>query len=238
MFGMMAAGIKHVNAEEAPTTAFYNGFDLNGINQDVVSSSISPSMAGYTVSVWFKTSFTGAQRPIRSEGAQGDLLWQINATHPTDKIVIANDNLRLAANIDVSDGVLHHGLMSANGSDTVFYLDGVDVGSTTNVGTHVNLGGPIYIGSNLSSELYFNGSITMPMILNRNVSPSEALVLYNGGKPQLFSIIPTSITDNAVLYYEMSSNDSTLEDESSGGNDGTGNNGITSDGDSIEWQIA
>ena len=65
------------------------------------------------------------------------------------------------------------------------------------------------------------------MIFDRNLLADEVAEIYNQNIPRTYTSLPTVITDDAVLAYEMTSNDSTLTDLSGNANHGTPNGGVS-----------
>jgi hypothetical protein len=74
------------------------------------------------------------------------------------------------------------------------------------------------------------------MLFDATLSAGQITTLYNKNLPLEYSLIPSSIKDNAVLAYAMNSNDNSLTDLSETGNDGTATGGVTSDGSEIDWE--
>ena len=80
------------------------------------------------------------------------------------------------------------------------------------------------------------GSLTSIAVYNSLLSASDVAALYNRTLPLDYDSQLTSITDNAVMAFEMTTNDSSLIDLSGNVNNGTANGGVTSDGAEIDWE--
>ena len=144
----------------------------------------------------------------------------------------------------VSAGVWYHIALVRDGTAIKIYLDAVSQSMT--VGTSISTNsypdyattfdfGRSYVGGALR---YLDGSMTQPMLFDSALSLSEIEEVSNSGNPIVYPDISTAITNDAVMAFEASSNDSSLTDLSVNSNTGTANGGLTSDGDSINWQTS
>ena len=79
-----------------------------------------------------------------------------------------------------------------------------------------------------------NHNLTMPMIFNRTLTDPECAILLGAGSPVYFETLPSSITDDCVGAWELSSRDNSCVDLT-GTSNGTAENGVTSDGQSVEF---
>ena len=99
-----------------------------------------------------------------------------------------------------------HLVMLLNGSDSVIYIDGSEVGKSPYDGTLITHDTDLLIGFR-SASTYFNGSIDELGMWNRSLSPSEISDLYNGGAGLEFSV-ESNITNP---YLEIGTVDGTYE---------------------------
>lgn len=149
----------------------------------------------------------------------------------------------------------------ANGTNNVVFITTVDVPLNTLSLAHFRLtGGTLYVGINGTSEqsvargavfdstdpnrvgaagAFFSDDfdITQPMIFNSPSSLANFATIYNDGRPCKYSLITTSITDDAVMAFELSSNDETVTDLSTAGNDGAFDGGSFTNGQPATWKI-
>lgn len=151
---------------------------------------------------------------------------------------------------------------SVDGSATTFFTSTIDIPLDTFTLVHFRLtGGSLYLGINGTTEQSvargacfsssapieigkFDGvadsddfDITQPMLFNSGSSLANFATIYNGGMPCKYSLITTSITDDAVMAFELSSNDTTVTDLSTDGNDGAFVGGSFVDGHLVTWKI-
>ena len=144
-----------------------------------------------TIEAWFKTSqtYTDNAMIINDYDRTNVRGWQLS-TDDTNQLAVYN--IRIVGNYRyiystglINDGIWHHAvaIIMGNGSDIDLYLDGVDQGSSTLVGTGVSQlyfgDGNVIIGrQSTPSERYFNGSIDGVRVYNRALSAAMVLQLY------------------------------------------------------------
>lgn len=232
-----------------PTFESFNAFGFS-TNKSIncgngVVDSTSMATTPYTYMTWFKTSSSASQVLIgQTDGGAVSMLLNVNqlasVVGTPSKVNIGYfaggwTNQFLSSTTDVIDGELYHVAATYDGAGTVeIYVNGSIEGTKTLAITPPNgSASPLMISP---SSGFFDGNITQTMVLNRKALAAEILDIYNIGKPLFYNLIDTNITDDAIMSYAMSSDDNSLTDESTGGNNGTAVNGVTSDGDLVEWQ--
>ena len=220
------------------TTLIYSAFEFDGTDDYVdcgSDSAIDIGDGNKSHSIWFKTSSAATQQ-IFNQGHNTSGPYFDIYIEAGDIIARAFDgtNTRLyetAASYD--DDVWHHLAVVWNGYGTfIIYIDGQDTSAAQITGDTVtspmNPTEALTIGIRLqTTSQYFVGSLTQPMIFDRNLLADEVAEIYNQNIPRTYTSLPTVITDDAVLAYEMTSNDSTLTDLSGNANHGTPNGGVS-----------
>lgn len=230
---------------EAPTTAFYNSFNFDA-NQAVTAAD--------SVSLQLTNNFCGA-------------VWVNPHNRSTFQRVVSRyevtgDQRSFALDINTSGFIEFSHSTNGTGGGVTSFITSFTVPLDELSMVHFRLGGgTLYIGINGGSEdstskgacfaantLLEIGRIdgtayssdidmTQVMLFNTLLSTANMATIYNGGKPLLYSLIDTAITDDAVVAYEMSSNDSTLTDLSVNSNTGTNVGTVAADGTTVEWQV-
>lgn len=230
----------------------YNTFGFNGTDKSISTGFALNGNSDFSMSIWFITSsdltaggsknvisaysFDSATRPIQlrvDTAGSGSLTMGVGTSGgffytATSSVLLAEDTLY---NVIITS--------DASAKTQTIYLDDVSVNSVTWTGTFpsspdVEIGARV-VGT--TPEQFYDDSITEPFFFNRILTSGERTELYNLGTPKLFSVYSASITNDSNLAYEMTSNDNSLTDLSTGGNNGTANNGVTSDGTLVEFEI-
>lgn len=211
---------------------------FNGTNQNV-SEATANFRSGDTsgsISVWFNTSNTTQSNTIFSSygtnqyGVQifiasgGQIqLWQIS-----------NDGGNIngpGANPNVNNGETHHLVITSNGSEYEFYLDGVSVwsggdgdwlGDTPNR-THFSLGSLVEYGA---AAQFFDGTLDDIVLFDRPLTPLEVQNIYNK------SVDTTNLTYSQYVntlaplaWYKLDETSGTTATDSANGYNGTYTNG-------------
>ena len=244
MFGMMAAGTRHVNAA-GPTTAFYNTLLLNGSSQYVTCpDSIISGGADFSIRIRFK---------IGSDISTTQYILGLFATDNSDSSM-----LRLEIGLDT----LYLGYQSSTGtvypySETAvintwydiivthdfsakrfeFYLDGVSVAGATYTGTldtatRTTLGARNPTGSFIS---HLEGALTLTQFFDTVITGADITELQTLKQPNSYS---AAITSNYVLALPL--NDGVVDpyiDRSADGNDGTAIGSPTFTGEQLEFAL-
>lgn len=151
---------------------------------------------------------------------------------------------------------------SVDGTAITFFTSTINIPVDTLTLAHFRLtGGTLYLGINADAEqstakgACFSGTspvevgkidvstydddfdITQVMLFNSGLSAANFSTIYNGGKPCEYSLIDTAITNNAVMAFELSSNDTSLTDLSTLSNDGAFVGGSFVNGQLITWKV-
>lgn len=229
----------------------YDTFGLDGSSQYVIvadSSDFDFADGDFGMTIWAKSdNFSTASKCLIAKHTSSSRSFEFFHRGTTGALEFnysttgtSYSNLKVTP-ATLADNVFYMLGVSREGADLKFYIDGVQVGATQNIGTAniFNSTADVSIGaSDQGSSLEWAGDLTQPMIFNTALSDSDISTLYNKNLPLQYDQIPTSITDNAVLAYAMNSNDNSLTDLSTQTNGGTAGGGVTSDGSEIDWQIA
>lgn len=224
-----------------PNINSYNSFEFNGTTQYVSVAQDSSIQFGGTASItlaawiWVDSAGDGDYRTVmRQDG--GYYIRLTNANKLFWKAYASSD---LTSSADVPKDQWVHIVCTYDGANLKYYENGVlkDTQAATGNMPSVTRGVAVGRTSGTNFDLdFWLGSISQPMIFTSVLDLSDSETLYNSGIALPYVDIPTSITDDCVLSFEMSSNDNTLTDESTESNDGTANASITSDGELLNWQ--
>lgn len=222
----------------------YNSFDFNGSTQYInCGNDSSLQITGnITVCAWVlfdsvPTSSKGILSKYTTVSDQRS--WLLYRTSSEWRLLISPDGTNgftiSSSSSSVSASQWYHIAGVYDGSTIKLYLDGVEVDSTSYTGGVYNSSTNVLIGD-YQGVAFIDGSVTQPMIFDSALSASDIAEIYNNGIPLGYDKISTSITNNCVLAYEMSSNDDTLNDLSTNTNNGTINGGATANGQLITWK--
>ena len=122
--------------------------------------------------------------------------------------------------------------LSPDGNTIKAFQDGVELSftpsSSGSVG-QISSGNDFYFGSEIGYR-YFDGDLSSMCIINKDVGLSGVLSLYNGGNIPYYETLPTTLTDDMVVYYELSSRDPSGNNLAGDTHDLTISGGWTSDG--------
>jgi len=219
----------------------YNSFDYTGARYvDGTNGPSIQALPNISISLWVYPTANGTviakNGPILADGG-----WLVTWGG------FVSNQFTFGPRIGGSQSVVHSGTLNTNewfhvcvtydGTNLKMYTNGVLDNTTNSVGTidtnntqNMNIGRDTGGGSTS-----FEGSITQPMIFNRALTSTEVTTVYNQNLPKDYAQLPTSITNDCVLAYEMTSNDNSLTDLSVNTNNGTANGGVTSNGSEIDW---
>ena len=161
-------------------------------------SSISPGAGDFSVSVWFKTSrdystlFTSI---ICNYGADVKSMYRIDIVSADNKLGFyyrdenGNQLSSTGQGAVINDNKWHHTVSVRKGTVLHTYLDGVEIGSNTNVSiVSINTmgGGLLYIGSYASTpsslSYFYDGYAANILFYSRALSAAEIHKLYLKGK--------------------------------------------------------
>jgi len=172
------------------------GYEFDGVNDyiDCGDNSMLEGMANLTMVAWAKTDYSG--------GNNYNIIfdkWINGGSHATAAYILGMHSngafafiLRTTGGVyegvtpvGYNDGEWHHVVVVYNGSTLVCYVDGILRASYSdisgNVGT-VNNALKIGCGADHAAINYFDGNIDDVRILNRALTASESLEIYNGTK--------------------------------------------------------
>jgi hypothetical protein len=220
------------------TNIVYETYFFDGIGRSIRSltsgSSLNP--AAVSISFWIHSDL-----PDIGDGSPHTLVLNVggkyNVEFDASGNLTFNNRLAAALSYDFKEiGEWAHVLATCDsGNNAVLYVNGVSVDTGT-VDRSSSSNDTVYIGKREIAANYLEGSMTSVSIFDRDLSASEAVVLYNKNLPLAFQALPSSISDDGVLAYEMTENDTSLTDLSGNSNTGstTGFTGL--DGEDIDWQ--
>jgi hypothetical protein len=152
--------------------------------------------------------------------------------HSVDGIV----NTTFASTVDVPMDTLSLVHFRLTGGNVYVGINGASEQSTAK-GACFSGSGVVEIGT-IDLTIYSNDlDVTQPMLFNSPSSLANFATIYNGGMPCKYSLIDTAITDDAVMAFELSSNDDTVTDLSTAGNNGAFVGGSFVNGQPVTWKI-
>ena len=135
-------------------------------------------------------------------------------------------------------GFTYDGSSNANGF--TLYIDGVSIPFTTNVNSlagSIVTTNPFQIGTGRNNTNYFNGNIAQCTFIDKEVSASEALEIYNGGAPTDMSAV--SFSSDVVSAWSLDASDDLTTSggvtDYIGGHDGTAINMTSANTDSTNF---
>ncbi len=169
------------------------GLNFNGTSQYIDTSNFANNLSEFSVSTWFKTTYTGTSRLLVSKlGAGGwgtGVGWGLGIVTGGKISVLAQtdaSNYAQVTSSSQSDGKWHHAVMTISGGNTAkLYIDGVENDTTgpNGIGTVSGYSNAsnVRIGTDYDSE-YFPGSLDNVQIFTRALSAAEAKQLYYAGR--------------------------------------------------------
>ena len=233
--------------------------DFDGSNDYVevpyaIDSAINPT--SYTVSAWAKVEGGSGWRSVitsRSEFGSNDKgyiiyagdndTWQFWTGTGTGTNSGGGSWHQINSGVSVYPGGNGWAFLTAtyDGTTMKFYVNGVQKGGNLDASAHKNTTEPMRIGAGTevtAPDYYFNGKIDEVAIWNEALGSAEITALYNSGDGLDAASDSGNYTSegNLVAYYKMNDGSgNTLTDNEDDGTDydGTLNNMVTSDGNSV-----
>ncbi len=170
------------------------GLRFDGVNDYVNAgngASLNITGKGLTLEAWIKTGNNIAAQPIINKWVTGPgdanyLLWTDHSAS-SGKIVFVVGNAdggvatEVFSNSVISDNNWHYIVGVYDGSNKIIYIDGIQnaiQATTFNMSTTTS---PLYIGKQVWSGQFFNGSIDDVRIYNYARTPSQIVEDYAGG---------------------------------------------------------
>lgn len=169
------------------------GLSFNGSSQYIDTANFADNLADFTISTWFKTTYTGSVRLLVSKlGAGGWATgagWGLGIVTGGKISALAQTNGSNYAQVTSqshSDGIWHHAVMTISGGNTAkLYIDGVEDDTTGPNGSGTVAGystaSNVRIGTDYDGE-YFPGSLDDVQIFNKALSATEVAQLYSIGR--------------------------------------------------------
>ena len=224
---------------------FRNNYSLafDGTNDYVAFSDIAAldGLAVFSLSVWFKSSSSGADQAIYSKGNPGgdsdgiDIFYDSEEIYVDMQTDVGNFRGNTTGNTFGADGTWYHLAIVYNGSTIVIYKDASVVKTQASVtGTTVDSSKVLWIGRrHATSSKYFTGNMDDMAFWDVALSAADVTAIYNSG-------VPTDLTDSDSYdsdnsgdlqgYWKFEEGSGTsATDSSDGGNNGTLTNGTAYD---------
>ena len=231
------------------TNLVYNSFGFDGTDDEIsVVSNNFKFTDNFSVSSWVKINATSEAYPRIIDystfptGANHG--WFLGFENLTTKIYFSVVNLFGASEtgytLNINQWYHVVGVYNSTEQEAYLYVDGVKVKSYTGITGSASYTGitTLTIGNRVHGNdptEWFNGGVAQPMVFDRVLTSSEIIALYNKNAPLPYSQVQSTVTNDCVLAYELTSNDSSLTDLSGNGNNGTASGGVTSNGSEIDW---
>lgn len=182
-----------------------------------------------TVSSWIKTSSNTTQVIFaKNDGTNNSYLFYLSAGKPAMVIWTTNSSTfnQTVSGSTIGDGNWHHLMWVKVGSNFKIYLDGSLLINQSKSATMNNSSGDVSMGGrmDLSSPLTTNGNLDEVAVWNSDQSGNIGSIYSASGGVDLSSLSP-------VLWYRNGDGDTypTINDNGSGGNNGTMTNMISGD---------
>jgi len=232
-----------------PSFAIYNTFGFDGVDDRVDcgnttgANGVNPT-ASFTVGAWVKAdqtiadgiifakwNFTDSERSFLLRQNTG--FWHLHAS--TD----GTSNSQVTSTTAISTSAFQFIVGTYDGSNLKIYVDANLEDTTAFSGTLKTDTMNLSIGSynTASPSGFYEGSLAAPILMGAAMDQTQITDMYNLGNPQRwdFPFNPSVVADTR-MYIEMTSNDSTLNDLKNS-NNGTGIGGVTSNGDTLTFEI-
>ncbi len=139
-----------------------------------------------TISLWIYIE-PGDQTRMQylADARNGGNWWFLQSYNPTGSGNINYNNQTTVDPSDWSDGEWTHVCLTATGSATHIYINGVER-SSPDTGFNPDIGYDLHFGTRYTNSSYFRGKMDEIAVFNRAISASEALRLYQ--KNNLYEI--------------------------------------------------
>jgi hypothetical protein len=218
-----------VNGAVYVSGKYDNALSFDGTDDYVNSSDLQLTANNRTIAMWIKLDELDVDRSILSK----NLDFEINQTSDRQwKVMILNDGTSVSTYNSHTTGTWHHVATVFNGTDIGLYIDGVYAVSTT----YSSLPTPITaieLGRDVSSTVYFDGSIDEVLIFEEALSSDEVYqlsgdytpegnyttVMYNASSKTFWSNVYWSADlpdgTNMTVQFQTSDNDTDWSDWSS-----------------------
>ena len=197
---------------------FDNAAVFNGSSSSISTSYTVPAISTQSISIWFKTSSTGAYRTLFSDapsnGAAVNTRMQlyITPTSTFDIVIGTNSSYWIGSSNSISsyiDGNWHNIVITYSGTNVKSYIDGSLFQSFTSTAAFGTAGNQslVFGKAGLNNVNYWNGSIDQVRIFNTALPQSAVTALYNEtvATSSSASINYVDVNPNSVAYYKMSS---------------------------------
>ena len=155
---------------------------FNGSSSKVALSSFATG-ANLTMSVWYKTSVIGGQRPIINNyglSAGNGVYFGLTGAGALFSYSAGSNPTSMSGVKLVRANTWHHGVYTTDGATSTFYVDGVidkQIAQTRVTGTST-----AFIGYGGEAGDYWNGSLDDVRLYNRTLSATEITQLYKMGR--------------------------------------------------------
>ncbi|KXK25998.1 MAG: hypothetical protein TR69_WS6001001290 [candidate division WS6 bacterium OLB20] len=171
---------------------FGSAVNLNGTDEFIsVANSTALNSTDFSVSAWIRTTSSGVSRVLTKEGNTNgqqrySLGTNVSVAGRADVSFYGTSVNTAQSTSTVNDGEWHHilGTFSDTNNRLRIYVDGVLEATTTTTQTPVASSNPLEIGRfDSAAGQYFNGSVDQVRYWERELSPREAAIEFDGGKP-------------------------------------------------------
>jgi hypothetical protein len=172
---------------------------FNGSN-DLSLSAFPISSGNFSISLWAKTASSDIGVSIGSFNYPDSGGWRLYSQNSDLIYAIVDDNgysyTGLGSLTNINDGDWHHLVVTYDGTNSLIYLDGVQVQSLATTFTSF-AGFPFGIGYD-GQSLYSDAQNDEVGLWSRAISSSEVLYLYNSGsgRPYPFELYYNNATNN------------------------------------------
>lgn len=186
------------------------GADFDADNDYAVTANNLPAQTALTVSAWVRPDATLGSDARIVETAFDDGFF-LGACNPS-----TSWNLTVKETVDGAEncagtvrvGEWTHLVGVWNGSQSILYQNGVQVGSPVSVGASPTVAGLVYFGkASGGSTNYFNGVIDEVRIYSRAFSPTEVQGLYRSGAIVIGGAEKNKVTTGLVSHWTFNGGD-------------------------------
>ena len=225
----------------------YNAFGFDAVDDFITVADDATLDFGaaqdFSISGWFRTSTTSTSSIVNKHNSSGIFEGYSIQFQASGALRAQLTSSGLTATVDSASTDLDNDLWhffcatyDRSGNLSLYINNEAAVTVSIAAATSIDNTNTLRIGADSAGAGLFLGSLTSIAVYNSLLSASDVAALYNRNLPLDYDSQLTSITDNAVMAFEMTTNDSSLIDLSGNANNGTANGGVTSDGAEIDWE--
>ena len=185
-----------MSTSTSPTAGVINGaFDFSGSGQYVVLSSTTATSlnTNLSISAWVYPTNSACCQGIITKGSTfgstGQFALLLNYPGTSSDYLtfyVGNGSTDVSGNsghFSMPLNTWHHVVITTDSSNVYYYVDGVQVGTTSraSIGSTFTGDNSFYIGTQHSNDFYFDGGIDEVRMYNRVLTLPEVLQLYDQG---------------------------------------------------------